>query len=52
MDELEQKIMEIMDDPNMCDNDVATIEDFISKCSLSDFERLKDMEYDVTTKDT
>jgi hypothetical protein len=52
MNELEQKIKEIIDRARIWPRELVTIKEFISKCSLSDFEQLKDMEYDVTTQDT
>jgi hypothetical protein len=58
MDELEQKIMDIMSDPNMDKNNLSIIKEFIDKCSLSDFEILKDIRWEIawddvfTTQDT
>lgn len=51
MEELEQKIKEIIGRPRIWPRELVTIKEFISKCSLSDFERMKDMEYDVSNDD-
>ena len=58
MNELEQKIIEIFKDdtvkmyPTIIGFlDLQLIKTFISKCSLTDFEKLKDMEYDLTTQE-
>ena len=45
MDELEQKIIEIYGKPT--GYQFTVIAEFISKCSLSDFEKLKDLEYEM-----
>ena len=49
MNELKRRISEIM----INDDDYINliVKTFISKCSLTDFEILKDMEYDLNQKD-
>jgi hypothetical protein len=46
MNELEQKIIEVFGRPT--GYQFVVIKEFISKCSLSDFEKLKDMEWDIS----
>jgi hypothetical protein len=52
MDETaEDKFNELLDTlyPNgILEEEQVTIEKFISLCSLSDFEKLKDLEYDMS----
>lgn len=49
MNELEQYIRDICgDDINLTTLSLFFIKDFIAKCSISDFEKLKDMEYDLS----
>ena len=57
MNELEKKIIEIFKDdtvkmyPTIIGFlDLQLIKTFISKCSLSDFEKLKDMEWELSQK--
>lgn len=47
--ELEKKIMQITSNDD--DNDILLIKLFIAQCSLSNFEKLKDLEYDQNQKD-
>ena len=58
MNELEQNIIDIFknSNPSMYPTnigflDIQLISKFISKCSLSEFEKLKDLEYDLNQKD-
>ncbi len=49
MNELEQKINDLFKDRYYLSiSDFELIKLFISKCSLSDFEKLKDLEYDLS----
>lgn len=49
MNELEKKIIEVYGKPTGYQFEV--IKEFISKCSLSDFEKLKDLDYDINSED-
>ncbi len=42
------KILDLSTDEVLFVEEAETIMRFIDKCSLSDFERLKDMNYDLT----
>ena len=48
MEEFEQKIKDIINDPNIMESQISAITEFISKCSLLQFENLKDLEYDLS----
>ena len=52
MDELDHKIIEILGKDRFSGEMPfivrESIKEFISKCSISDFEKLKDMEYDLS----
>jgi|GEM_PF-5949327 len=47
-DTINQKIKEIINRSRIWPREYITIKEFISKCSLTDFEILKDLEYDET----
>ena len=51
MNELEQKISNLLCNLNVTNDRMFFIKTFISKCSLSEFDVLKDLEYDLTQKD-
>lgn len=46
MEKLEQKIKEIIGRSRIWPREMVTIKEFISKCSLTDFEQMKDMDWD------
>ena len=53
MEELEYKIYDVIDPLDdrieLTSDELDAIKDFISKCSISDFEKLKEMDYDLST---
>lgn len=53
MEELEYKIYDIIDPLDdrfeLTYDELYAIKDFISKCSISDFEKLKELDYDLST---
>jgi hypothetical protein len=46
MTELNQFIIKILDKSRVWPSEMNAIKEFISKCSLTDFEKLKDLDYD------
>lgn len=48
MNNLEQKIYNIIGDPNIMESQISSIVEFIDKCSLSEFETLKNLDYDLS----
>lgn len=50
MDELEKAIKEILGDDRVFPSRMISIKIFIDKCSLSDFEKLKDLDYDLNNQ--
>lgn len=48
MDELDIKIVDIFIKTEIGETEIDTVRYFISKCSISDFEKLKDLDYDLS----
>ncbi len=46
MDELDKMIVNIVNDPNILETHISFIRSFITNCSLSQFEKLKEMDWD------
>lgn len=52
MNELERKILKMLSDKTVVSPcDIEAILLFISTCSLSEFEKLKELEYDINSED-
>lgn len=49
MNELERKIVEMIG--TSWTSDIKAVSLFISRCSLSEFEKLKDLEYELNIED-
>lgn len=55
MEELEYKIYEVMDDDGehgLTDEEMNAIKAFISNCSLTEFEVLKNLDYELSQATT
>lgn len=48
MTALTQYIIKILDKDRVWPSEINAIKEFISKCSITDFEKLKDLDYDET----
>jgi len=56
MDKLEYKIYQVIDPMDdrfeLTDDELDAIKLFISNCSIADFEKLKELDYDLSTAKT